>query len=664
MMRDTYRGPGGGRRGDARGGRDDNRYDNGYRRSQGGGVARSAGSGRGGSRGYGGSGSARGRFERGGSGYAGGSGPRGGSGMGGGSGYDGGGPRPPRSGRSQRPVTDMFHSDLAHEAVSRRTVVAAALGVGLAAGVWRLLDYQVVNAETYRERADERRVSSQTLYAKRGTIYDRNGNVLASSVECQNVYVNPQLIDDEDEAVAALVEVLGVDEDKAREKVGRDTTFAYIQRQVDQETADELAAREIAGIEFEQTIKRVYPYGNLASQVLGVVNMDNEGVSGLEAQYNDILTGENGSIVRERARDGSYIAGGAYEKVAARDGVDIVLTLDINIQRVAEEALAQSVEETDTQYGSAIVTDPTTGEILACCSYPTYDQTDLSNTDAADMNLRVVTDAYEPGSVFKTLVSGMAIELGLVTPDTTFEVPATIQVGDDWVADADKRPYGMTMTLREIMRRSSNTGMVLVGEKIGADRFAEYLDTYGIGHNSGIDFPGESAGIVRERDEYDGSSLGSMSFGQGIAIAPIETMRAVCAMANKGVCCTPHFLKSSEGEEVDWSDGETQVVSEETASQVTSMMVTVVDEGTGVYGQVPGYDVAGKTGTAERASESGGYEANIYMASFLGFAPASDPAVAVYITLDGTPAGSNAAAIPFRTIMSSALSTLGIKQTR
>ncbi|WP_343215922.1 penicillin-binding protein 2 [Collinsella sp. An2] len=558
----------------------------------------------------------------------------------------------------------MLHSDLAHERVSRRTVVAGALGFALACGVVRLVDYQVVNGETYRKRADERRVSSQTLYAKRGTIYDRNGNVLASSVECQNVYVNPKLIEDTDEAVKALVEVLGADEEDIREKVERDTTFVYIQRQVDQEIADELADRDIAGIEFEQAIKRVYPYGNLASQVLGVVNMDNEGVSGLEAQYNDILTGENGSIVRERARDGSYIAGGAYEKVAAKDGIDIVLTLDVNIQRVAEDALAQSVQETNTQYGSAIVTDPTTGEILACCSYPTYDQTDLSNTNAADMNLRVVTDAYEPGSVFKTLVSGMAIELGLVTPDTTFEVPATIKVGDDWVADADKRPYGMTMTLREIMRRSSNTGMVLVGEKIGADRFAEYLDTYGIGHNSGIDFPGESAGIVRKREDYDGSSLGSMSFGQGIAIAPIETMRAVCAMANKGVCCTPHFLKSSEGEEVDWSDGKTQVVSEDTASQVTSMMVTVVDEGTGVYGQVPGYDVAGKTGTAERASETGGYEANMYMASFLGFAPASNPAVAVYITLDGTPSGSNAAAIPFRTIMSSALNTLGIKPTR
>lgn len=566
--------------------------------------------------------------------------------------------------RSDAPQNDLFHSDMEHEGISRRTFALGVLGVAGAMGVARLADYQIINAGEYRRRADQRRLTSQTLYAKRGTIYDRNGNVLASSVECQNVYVNPQLVTEKDDAVEALVRLLGVDEEECREKVERDTSFAYIKRQVDEEVATELQELEIAGIGFEPAIKRVYPYGNLASQVLGVVNIDNEGLSGLEKEYNEVLTGVNGSIMRERARDGSYIAGGAYEKVPAQDGTDIVLTLDINIQRVAEEALAISVEQTSAHYGSALVTDPATGEILAACSCPTYNQLDLANTNAADMNLRSVTDAYEPGSVFKTLVAGMAIDLGLVTTDTTFQVPAQVQVGDDWVSDADKRDYGMTMDLREIMRRSSNTGMVLVGEKIGADRFAEYLDTYGIGHKSGIDFPGESTGIVRERSEYDGSSLGSMSFGQGIAVAPIEVMRAVCAMANKGVCETPHFLKSSKGVEADWSDGEVRVISEDAAEQVKSMMITVVDEGTGKGGQVAGYDVAGKTGTAERASESGGYLANNYMSSFLGFAPASAPAAAVYITLDGTPSGSDAAAIPFRTIMSSALTTLGIRPTR
>ena len=633
-------------------------------------MARDRYSGRGGERPGGfrsqnGSGRARGGRATG-FGYAGGLGDRsgytgytGGRGSGGTGGGGGGG----RNRRAPMQV-DLLHSDLEHEAIPRRNVVLALLGLGTLAGVAQLADYQIINAQTYRDEADARRISAATLYAKRGTIYDRNGNVLTSSVECQNVYVNPQLIKDADEAVDALVEILGVDEDDCRSLVEQDTTFAYIKRQVTQDVADELAARKIAGIEFEQAIMRVYPNGNLASQVLGVVNIDNQGISGLEGYYDKVLTGTNGSIMRERARDGSYIAGGAYEKVEAVDGTDLVLTIDMNIQRAAEDALAEAVERTKAAYGSIIVTDPRSGEILACCSNPTYSQTDLANARNEDMNLRVVTDSYEPGSVFKTLVAGMAINEGLMTPDTTFDVPAQVKVGDDMVSDADKRDYGLTMSLREIIKRSSNTGMVLVGEKIGADTFAEYLDLYGIGHSSGIDFPGESMGTIRAREDYDGSTLGSMSFGQGIAVAPIQVTRAVGGLANGGVMVTPHFLQAKGGEKVDWSDGDMPTISADAASQVTSMMVTVVDEGTGTGGKIDGYDVAGKTGTAERAGESGGYEKGVYMASFLGFAPASDPRVLVYVTLDDTPQGSDAAAIPFKSVMETALSVLGIPRTR
>ncbi len=577
---------------------------------------------------------------------------------------DGSGTTPPRQPRGGRPQTDLFHSDLAHERIPRRTVVFGTFAALLGLGVWQLADYQIVEASTYRDRADQYRVLEQEILAKRGTIYDRNGNVLTSSVECQNVYVNPQLIEDADEAVAALVEVLGVDEDTCRESVTSDTTFVYIKRQVDEEDAETLEEYGIAGIEFEQTVKRVYPYENLASQVLGVVNIDNEGVSGLESYYDEKLTGTNGSIVRERGADGSYIAGGAYKKVAAQDGTDLVLTLDVNIQATAEEALADAVESAEASNGSIIVMDPTTGEILACASSPTYYQTDLANTTAADMNLRMVTDSYEPGSVFKTLVASMGIDLGLLTPDSTFEVPAQVQVGDNWVVDVDERDYAMTMTLREILRRSSNTGMVLVGETIGADGFAEYLDTFGIGQTTGIDFPGESSGIVRDRSEYDGSTLGSMSFGQGISVPPVKIAQAVSSIANGGVMCTPHFLKSIHGEEIDWSDGDEQVISAETAEDVTSMMVTVVDEGTGEGGAIDGYDVAGKTGTAQRADDSGGYQADSYMASFLAFAPASDPKVLVYATLDGTPYMSYMASPAVKTTMEKALSVLGVEPTR
>lgn len=550
------------------------------------------------------------------------------------------------------------HAWVTGAALPRRAVVGGALGLGLLAGVCNLANYQIFNRGDLVDRANARRLLSETLYAKRGTIYDRNGNVLASSVECRNVAVNPQLIEDLDKTVSALVKATGVDKKTCRKLCRQDASWVYIKRQVDEDDAAALEKKNLPGVLFEQTMKRVYPYGNLASQVLGVVNVDNVGLTGLEKQYDKMLTGTNGSLVRERARDGGYIAGGAYKKVAAQDGTDIVLTIDVNIQRTAEDALAKSVEETKAKYGSAVVTDPTTGEILAACSYPTYDQTDLENAKSEDMNLRLVTDAYEPGSVFKTLVAGAGIELGVITSESTFTVPSSIKVGDDTVTDADKRDYSMSMTVREMLRRSSNVGFVMVGEQIGADDFAKYVKKWGVGKASGIDFPGENTGIVKKRSDYDGATLGSMSFGQALSAAPIEIARAVGGIANGGVVMTPHFFKSSKGEEHDWGDGK-RVISEDAASQVTSMMETVVEEGTGTGGAVYGYRVAGKTGTAERASEDGGYQKENYMSSFMGFAPASSPKALVYITLDGTPQGSDAAAIPFQTIMADALDVLG-----
>lgn len=584
--------------------------------------------------------------------------------------------RSPQGGRTRRAASsraserrgaDAPSGWLSTELVSRHGLLAGGFLAASAIVLARLSEIQIFNTDWYREQANARRVSSQTLYAKRGTIYDRNGTVLVSSIECKNVYLNPSLIKKKQRrrAIDALVDVLGMDEDVVEDLVDREGTFVYVKRQVDEEDAELLAKKGIAGIEFEPAIKRVYPNGSLASQVLGVVNVDNEGITGLEKQYNEVLTGVNGSLMRERARDGSFIAGGAYEKVPAQDGMDIVLGIDANVQRVAEDAIAEAVERVGATYGSIIVTDPTTGEIIAACSYPTYDPTDLASASNASMNLRVVTDVYEPGSVFKTFVSAAAIEHKGLTPDTTFDVPAEVLVGSDIVRDVDKRGAAMTMSLREILRRSSNTGMVLVGEKLGADAFSEYvIDGFQFGKSTGIDFPGESLGIIKKRSEYDGASLGSMSFGQSLAVEPVQMVRAMSAIANKGVMTTPHFLKTRAGEEVDWTDGEHRVLSEETAASVADMMLTVVDEGTGMDAQMPGYEVSGKTGTAERAGKDGGYEEGNNMASFMGFVSTKDPRVLCYVTLDGTVAMSYAATPVFRKVMEEALPALGIKPTR
>ena len=553
-------------------------------------------------------------------------------------------------------------SVLETEPISRRMIVLGALGLGMGAGLLRLGHYQVFGDDRAENELYWRRMYNKTLYAKRGTVYDRNGNVLTSSEDCYKIAVNPSQVTDKSAVVDALVEVLGADEDTCKDAVNG-SSYTYIAWKADTEDGDALSAKGLSGIVLEPAMRRVYPFQSAASQVLGVADVDHVGISGLELQYNDILTGENGSIVREQAADSSYIAGGAYQKVPATDGTDMVLTLDIDIQQCAEEALKEAVESSSATYGSILVTNPRTGEILAACSYPTYDPSDLSTARTEDMNLRVVTDAYEPGSVFKPLVCGMSIELGLADADTTYDVPASVKAGDDDVTDSDARDYAMTMTMREILRRSSNTGMILVGEQIGADDFASYIKKYQVGKKSGVDFPGESTGSVKSRDEYDGASVAAMSFGQSLSVSPIEMARAMSAIANKGVMTTPHFLKSIKGEEKDWTGKNKRVLSEETAAMVADMMKTVVDEGTGTGGQVAGYEVSGKTGTAQRASEEGGYQKNIYMASFMGFAPTKDPQVLVYVTLDGTPNLSYAAAPPFATVMTQALTTLGVKPT-
>ncbi len=555
-----------------------------------------------------------------------------------------------------------WQGNLAGESVTRRNVVLGLLALGMGMGLQKLGHYQVFGDDRAENELYWRRMYNKTLYAKRGTLYDRNGNVLTSSEDCYKIAVNPSQVTDKSAVVDALVEVLGADEDTCKDAVNGDS-YTYIAWKADTEDGDALSAKGLSGIVLEPAMKRVYPFESAASQVLGVADVDHVGISGLELQYNDTLTGENGSIVREQAADGTYIAGGAYQKVAATDGTDMVLTLDIDIQQCAEEALKDAVEQYNANYGSILVTDPRTGEILAACSYPTYDPSDLSTARTEDMNLRAVTDAYEPGSVFKPFVCGMSIELGLAGPDTTYDVPATVKAGDDDVYDSDLRDYAMTMTMREILRRSSNTGMILVGEEIGADNFAKYIKKYQIGKKSGVDFPGESTGSVKSRDEYDGASVAAMSFGQSLSVSPIEMVRAMSAIANKGVMTTPHFLKSIKGEEKDWTANNKRVLSEETAAQVADMMKTVVDEGTGTGAQVAGYEVSGKTGTAQRASEDGGYQKDMYMASFMGFAPTKDPQVLVYVTLDGTPNLSYAAAAPFATVMTQALSTLGVKPT-
>lgn len=543
--------------------------------------------------------------------------------------------------------------------------VSRFMAVLLGLVVLRLLWFQVIKAPEYSEMGRANRTQEMVLSARRGTIYDRNGNVLAISIDCKTVYCNPAEVADPSAVTTLLVEYLGGTRADYLPILATNDTFAYLKRKVDESKAeklrDALDAAGIRGIYFQSDTRRDYPYGDVAGQVLGIVGIDGEGLSGLEYYYDDILSGEDGKLIMETGIGGTPIAGAASTVEEAKDGTDIVTSLDVDIQMVAEQKITEAVERFQAESGSVMVTDPRTGEILAACSTPLLPVSHFDDMLEGSDSLKPVNASYEPGSIFKILTSAIGIEQGLIDPWSTYVVPATVQVGDDWVADDDGRDYTMTMSLTEMMRRSSNTGLAMVAQDtIGAETFAEGVDKFGIGYATGIDFPGEGEGIVRRIDEYDGSTTGSMAFGQGLAIPMVQMVRAVGIVANGGYPCTPHFLVHKGGEEVEWPKGE-QVISQETCDQVIDMMRVVVQEGTAVNAQVPGYDVAGKTGTGEQADEDGGYREDSFVSSLVGFAPASDPEVLVYVGLNNTPYLAYGSAAPtFSSIMSEALNDMGV----
>ena len=539
------------------------------------------------------------------------------------------------------------------------------LGVAIALMACALIKLQIFDAPGLTKRAEALYAQDVTISAKRGTIYDRNGNVLATSVECRDLVCDPTAITDKNGAAEVLAEKLGGDKADYLEIVSQDITYAYIKRQVDttlaREVIAELSSRKVGGVYGEESFKRIYPYDGVGGQVLGFIGTDGHGLSGLELQYDELLSGENGTKVLERSKNGTPIAGGAYEIHDATDGTDIIVSLDVNVQRVAEEQLTQAVEDASAKSGNVVVTDPETGEILAAASLPLYNPTDSSTLTNEALKLSAVSDSYEPGSTFKTLTMAIGYDTGTINANSTFTVPAKVKVGDDLVGDDDNRSDTMEMTPHEIMRRSSNAGAAMVGYTIGAEKLASGLERFGIGSKTGVDFPGEAEGLVTKLENYTGATAGATAFGQGIAFPSIQLVRAVGAIANKGVLTTPHFLVQKGEEKVDWGEG-TRAISEEAAALVTNDMVGVVDAGTGKSASVEGYTVAGKTGTGEQASTEGGYAEDHFLSSFVGFANADSPSVLVYVGIYGTAQhGGTAAAPAFSAIMSEALTDLGVK---
>lgn len=531
----------------------------------------------------------------------------------------------------------------------------------------RLFYLQIVAGGDLATAAEQRRTNVEVLQARRGTIYDRNGNVLAMSEECYDVYCNPKEVTDASAEAALLSRYLGGSADDYEDQLNQDSTFVYIERKADKDACEslrgDLISEGYAGVYLLGQTRRVYPYGEVCGQILGMVNTDNVGISGLELAYDAELAGSNGEMIMETGLGGIPIAGAAAEVTEPIDGKDLVLSIDVDVQKYVEDAMRDGVTDNKAKSGFAMACDPHTGEIIAACSTPYADLTHPDQLTNEALNLKLVSDSYDPGSIFKVLTAAIGLESGTVQASSYYTMPPTLLVGQDIVSDEDGRTEYTGMNLREVLRRSSNVGIALIAtESIGADAFAEGLSSFGIGTLTGIDYPGETQGIVKSRAEYDGSSVGSMSFGQGLSIPMVQMVRAVGAIANGGKLCTPHFAVTMDGKDIEWKD-QGRAISEGTAEKVADMMRTVVEDGTGQTAAVDGYDVAAKTGTGEEA-ENGAYVKGKYLASLIGFAPASDPEVLLYVGLNETPYISYSSAGPvFSAIMGEVLEDLGVLST-
>lgn len=532
--------------------------------------------------------------------------------------------------------------------------------------IWagRLVYLQVIKAEEFSSAAAASRTVSVDISPRRGTIYDRNGNVLATSVDATTVYGNPKEIEDIDATASALSEALGGEASEYKELLEQDTTFVYLKRKADVDVADALKKRVLPGIYFIEDTKRVYPYGKVAGQVLGFVNVDGEGVSGLELYYDDILKGTPGKLVVQRGGGGIPIPGGTEVDEPAKDGQDIVISIDIDMQSYLEKRLAEGVEQIGGEDGGAVLMDASTGDLLAIASTPYFDPSDPSNSEIGSDSLKPVTRAYETGSIFKTVSMTALLEAGTVTPDTTVFAPAGLAADEYVISDAHERG-DMTMTARYVMQDSSNVGIsLLVEAHLGFAPLYNRIVSYGLNDATGIDYPGEAAGYLAGNVEAWPQILKyNVTFGQGISNTPLQMTRFYGALINDGVAVTPHLLisKPQSSETIRY---ETEQIIENTAAidPMISMLETVVEEGTGTGAAIEGYRVAGKTGTAEYVDEETGlYAKNSYNLDFVGVLPDASTPLVCFVGVNEVPYERNTTEV-FKDIMTEAISRYRVVQ--
>jgi cell division protein FtsI (penicillin-binding protein 3) len=539
-------------------------------------------------------------------------------------------------------------------AVDRRigTLFAVFLVLLLFAGL-RSAWLGTVRHNDLKSRARAQQVEDVTVAARRGTITDRNGVELAVSENSVTVFANPRVVKDPGGTASKLAPFLGRSWQELDTKLSdRSKGFVYLARKLPLGKGTTVEKLRIPGIGTTEEPRRVYPQGSLAGQLLGSVGTDNTGLSGIEQLLEARLHGKDGK--RRIVNDALGKPVSIVDSQRAQPGHDVQLTIDANIQ-ARVEAILRGVGQSFTPKGAtALVMDPRTGEILALANWPPVDPSRPGDASYLTQDRAVQTN-YEPGSTFKAFTVAGALEQKLITPNSTFDLPVNLQVADRTITDAEVRGPE-TLTVAQILAQSSNVGAVKIGERLGAIRFDKWVRRFGFGASTGIDLPGEQAGIVLRPDHYSGSSMGNMPIGQGIAVTPIQMATGYEAFADHGVIHRPHVIKGDPAPA-------RRVISSKTATRVSRMLEGVLGPGgTAQEAQVAGYTLAGKTGTAQKAIP-GGYSKSDFIASFIGFAPARNPRLLVAVMVDtprGNYYGGVVAAPVFQKIVSFALPYLRI----
>ena len=561
-------------------------------------------------------------------------------------------------------------------------LLGAMFGFSLLLG--RIIYIELFRAQQWQELAYEQQTRDRLIMPKRGSILDRNGQGIALTETVNAVSVIPIQAKEKEKTAAYLAEKLNLDYETVLEKVGENVALVRIKTKVDSEVAAEIRKAEIPGVMVDEDVRRVYPFSEMAAQVIGFVGKDNQGILGLEAKYDDVLEGKQGKILTLTDSRGNEVDS-QQDRIPPEDGKNLITTIDVVMQQYAEQTIAKAVESKSADHGLIIVLNPQNGEIYAMANYPFFDLNDpftinddalaeiwdtLSEKERNDyLNTMwrntAINDTYEPGSTFKIVTSAAGLEEGVVTPESTFYCRGYYIAGDRKIKCWRYPRIHGAETFVEGVQNSCNPVFMEVAERLGAERFLSYMQKFGFDQKTGIDLAGEAVGIIHKLENIGPVELATMSFGQSFQITPLQLLRAASTVVNGGYLVTPHFAKGiadEEGnmiEEFQYDKGE-QVISTQTSETMKMILESVVSQGTGSKAYIPGYRVGGKTATSEKLPRKNGK----YIASFMSFAPAENPQVLALVLIDepqGVYYGGTVAGPVMQELLKNILPYLGVE---